>query len=216
MSYLFNSQVRLGGKIKEFSQAEIKNEPMLFSCSYDFALTNGGNITREFLSLLPDDWRNAKDLIIDSRVHMLMPGWFPCVPGFHLDDIPRELPNGQPNHRNPSYLAEHLLCLVNGEVAPTEFALGLAEFPEIKEGEKYYQVWHPIVEQKIKNGELSKFCAPSNQLIYFNCHTWHQGVKAVKNGWRWFIRCSRNTGRKPTNEIRAQVQVYLEVPMEGW
>lgn len=101
-------------------------------------------------------------------------------------------------------------------MAPTEFALGKAEFPEIKEGEKYYKVWHPIVEEKLQNGELTKFAAPSSRLIYFNCHTWHQGVEAKKAGWRWFIRCSRNTGRKPTNEVRRQVQVYLKAPMEGW
>lgn len=216
MNYRFNSQVQLGAKIPDFTQIEVKNEPMLFGCDFSHAWDLGGPITKEFLKTLPEDWKNAKDLITDSRVHMLMPGFWPCIPGNHLDDLPRELPNGQPNHRNPSYLAEHVMCLVNGEVAPTEFALGEAEFPEISEGEKYYKVWHPIVEEKVKAGELSKFCAPSNQLIYFNCHTWHQGVQAVKNGWRWFIRCSRNTGRKPNNEIRRQVQVYLSEPMEGW
>jgi ribosomal protein L4 len=42
------------------------------------------------------------------------------------------------------------------------------------------------------------------------------GTRAVKNGWRLFIRASWNTDRKPTNEFRRQVQVYMENPMEGW
>jgi len=53
-------------------------------------------------------------------------------------------------------------------------------------------------------------------LIYFNWQTWHQGIGAHKNGWRWFIRATINTGRKPTNELRRQVQTYLAAPMEGW
>ncbi len=63
---------------------------------------------------------------------------------------------------------------------------------------------------------MEAISAPENQIIFFNDRTWHQGTKANKSGWRLFIRATRNTGIKPKNEIRKQVQVYLEAPMEGW
>jgi len=214
-NYLFNSEIRIGETLKDFTLNEIKNEPMLFNCDLKHALELGGPLTHEFLDNLPGKWLKSKDLVIDSRVHMLMAGWFPCIPGFHHDDVPRERKDGQPNYDNPSYKAEHALALI-GDCCPTEFALGSAEFPEIKEGEKYYKIWHPLVVEKIKNGELKSFNTPSNKIIYFDWNTWHQGIRAQKDGWRWFIRASRNTGRKPTNELRRQVQVYLDNPMEGW
>lgn len=58
--------------------------------------------------------------------------------------------------------------------------------------------------------------APTNQLIYFDAHTFHRGTSAVANGWRWFGRVSIDTGRKPTNEVRRQVQVYMGVVNAGW
>ena len=46
----------------------------------------------------------------------------------------------------------------------------------------------------------------------------HTGQRAISNGWRWFIRLSRNTDRqnKISNEFRRQAQVYLEFPTQGW
>lgn len=211
----FNSQIKIGETLPDFSLVEIKNEPMLFNCDYDSAWDLGGRLTKIFLSLLDGKFKSKKDLIIDSRVHMLMTGWWPCIPGFHHDDIPRERKDGQPNYKNPSYKAEHCMALV-GDCCPTEFAIGESKFPDVKLGKKYYKVWHPLVVKKIKEGELKKVSAPINKLIYFNHETWHQGIPAVKDGWRWFVRATVNTGRKPTNEVRKQVQVYLDLPMEGW
>ena len=108
--------------------------------------------------------------------------------------------------------------LINGDIAPTQFAVGRAPFPDIdhSKGEKYYKVWHPIVEEYIKMGVMDQQAAPTNKLVFFDNNAFHTGIKAVKNGWRFFIRASINTNRKPLNELRRQVQVYLENPMEGW
>jgi hypothetical protein len=212
---LIESNIVVGRKLKGFSQETLKNEPMFFNCTWTFAYDNGGTPTKNFLLSLPENLHNDQT-IIDSRVHMLMEGWFPCIPGFHHDDVPREREDGQPEYHNPSYRSQHALILYNGDVCPSEFALGESEFPEVPMGEKYYKVWHPLVVEKIKRGELESFLAPSDTVIYFDDRTWHQGTRTKANGWRLFIRASWNTTRKPTNEIRRQVQVYLENPMEGW
>ncbi|AZV00998.1 tail sheath monomer [Escherichia phage vB_EcoM_005] len=190
----FNSQARaVGGFAQDISNDMIKNEPMFFNCDAYFAHKHGGPITRSFIENLPEDWQCGPDIVFDSRVHMLMPGWYPAIPGFHHDDVPRpDIPvgqhfitAGQPDYDNPRYHSEHILGLVNAG---------------------------------IESNELTKWDAPDRTLLQFDWQTWHTGSRAVSNGWRWFGRVSRNTDRvkKITNEIRVNAQVYLEFPMEGW
>lgn len=209
----------------EITNEKIKKEPMFFNCDFQYAYENGGEITKSFLDSLPEDWKK-QPLVFDSRVHMLMPGWFPAIPGWHHDDVPRaEIPTGQhfitggqPDYDNPKYKSEHILGLVNSEVCPTEFALGNCLMPAIKDGELIYRQWHKEVEELIEDNILEKVQCEDRRLYYFDWQTFHSGTKAVSNGWRWFGRVSRNTDRvdKITNEIRVNCQVYLEFPMEGW
>lgn len=218
LPFLFNSQIQLGPvcDIPPLSNDVVKNEPMFFSCDREYVQKHAGPITQYFIDNLSEEFKNSPDLIIDSRVHMLMPNFWPCIPGWHHDDVPRNTQNGQPNYHNPEYRAKHCMMLVNGDVAPTEFALGESLFLDVEPGEKYYKVWHEDVNNKLASGGLKSFSAPSNQLIYFDCDTWHRGTKAVKFGWRWFIRATINTHRKVLNETRSQVQVYVNMEQEGW
>lgn len=216
--FKFHSEIFLLGHLPHFSQDEIKNEIMLFNVDLAFAYQHGGPITRSFLDLLPEEFTSSKHLVIDSRVHMLMKEFFyPAIPGFHHDSVERTRPgDNQPNYVNPTHRSNHIMALANGDVCPTEFALGVAEFPDVPIGDVYYKVWHPMVEEKIRTGELTSYFVPSNRLIMFDDRAWHQATIARENGWRWFVRASVDPDRKPTNEIRRQVQVYLEKPMEGW
>ncbi|AUE23009.1 hypothetical protein FDI95_gp136 [Citrobacter phage CF1 ERZ-2017] len=223
----FDSQVRFRGSFAEdITNDQIKNETMFFNCDLAFAWKHGGPITRSFIDNLPLDWR-YEEVVFDSRVHMLMPGWYPAIPGYHHDDVPRpDIPvgqhfitAGQPDYDNPRYHSEHILGLVNADVCPTHFAYGEdVTFSQIPDGELIYRQWHKEVLQKIESGEMVKLEAPDRTLCEFNWQSFHTGSMAVGNGWRWFGRVSRNTDRvkKITNEIRVNAQVYLEFPMEGW
>ena len=189
---------------------------MFFNCSWNFAYEHGGLPTKFFLLSLPHQLHDKNKMIIDSRVHMLMPNFFPCIPGYHHDDVPREREDKQPEYFNPSYRSKHAMILFNGDICPTEFALGESDFIIPPVGKTIYEELHPIVEAKLTSGELKKYLAPSETIIYFDDRSWHQGTKAVSNGWRLFIRATWDTKRTPTNEIRRQVQTYLENPMSGW
>lgn len=203
----------------------IKNEPMFFNSNLEFAYEEGGEITKSFIDSLPKDWQYG-EAVFDSRVHMLMPGWYPAIPGFHHDDVPRpEIPvgqhfvtAGQPDYETPRYRSEHILGLVNADVCPTQFALGECTMPAIEEGGLIYRRWHKEVESLVKAGKMQLALTSDRTLYYFDCDTFHSGQKATANGWRWFGRVSRNTDRTKqiTNEIRVNAQVYLEFPMEGW
>jgi hypothetical protein len=219
---IFNSEMVLRGDFRhEFPDTVVKNEPMFFNCDLEYAYKNGSEITRTFLDGLPEDWK-LDDVVLDSRVHMLMKGWYPCIPGWHHDDVPRSTPTGQPNYTNPEYHAEHLMGLVNAHLAPTEFALGKFFMTEPDIEKTIYKVWHDEVEAHLASrysGWTHEFIeAQSGKYIQFDAHTFHTGSKAVANGWRWFIRLSRNTNRTKfiTNERRHQVQVYMDDPTQGW
>lgn len=219
----FDSKITLLNKF-ECPSDKVKEEPMFFNCDLEFAYEKGGQVTKSFIDALPPDWK--ENVVFDSRVHMLMPGWYPAIPGYHHDDVPRPLipvgqhfiSAGQPDYDNPRYRSEHILALVNAHVCPTEFVIGECEMPEIPEGELIYRRWDSEIKQLIRDQKVEVVQAPDKQLVYFDCDSFHSGVKAVSNGWRWFGRVSRNTDRvnSITNEIRSQVQVYLEFPMEGW
>ncbi len=209
-----------------FKDNVVKNEPMLFNNDLKGAYTNGGVITTLALDILPEDWREA-DLVIDSRVHMLMPGWYPCIPGWHHDDVPRTRSDGQPNYED-AQRSEHGIFLVNSHIAPTEFALGDARFNDVPLGETVYAQWHKEVGERISSANLVTKKVPNMQWIFFDDRTWHRGVAAVENGWRFFIRVSRyytlQDGQKVynarsnvrTNEVRKQVQIYMQAENAGW
>lgn len=214
---LFKSKLR---RIKPFAtdigNDKIKNEPMFFNCDLKYAYKNGGEITKSFIENLPIDWILG-DVVFDSRVHMLMEDWYPCIPGWHHDDVPRTN-NGQPDYENQSYFSEHILGIVNSEICPTKFILGDVYMPPVEEGQIVYEVWNNIVESEIKEGTIRAVDVFDRTLTYFDCNTFHTGQKALKSGWRWFGRISRNTDRVKsiTNEIRVNAQVYLEFPTKGW
>ena len=231
--YRINSQFELGVRLPKFEQDVVKNEPMFFSADPSFAWANGGPITKAFFKAIfggPEVFSDGSErpnflkgidqqgYCFDSRVHMLMPGWYPAIPGWHHDDVPRTRSDGQPNYEDPHYQSKHVLALVNGDICPTEFAVGEVDMPHV-DG-VVYKKWHPIVEQDIKEGSLERVQVPSNQLVWFDHHSFHQASKAVGRGFRWFGRLSWDagylTGRPKFNEIRNQVNVYLEFPMEGW
>lgn len=222
----FNSQaLEVGNFAENVSNNEIKNEPMFFNCDLQFAYQNGGPITKSFIDNLPKIWHESK-VVFDSRIHMLMPGWYPSIPGYHHDDVARpQIPvgqhfitAGQPNYNDKKYQSKHILGLVNADVCPTHFAIGNCEMPEVYKGETIYKKWHPIVTNLVETNNLRLVIAKDRTLYKFDWETFHTGIKAVKNGWRWFGRISMDTDRVKTitNEIRMNANVYLEFPMEGW
>jgi hypothetical protein len=204
---------------EKYTDDQIKNEPMFFRATIKYAMDNGGPITKSFLSTLleeEDTYLDKSNALFDSRSHMLMKNFYPCIPGWHHDLVPRSREDGQPNYKNPEFHSVHCLGLINGEIAPTEFAVGNQEFEEVPLGENVYKVWDKKVQELVDSKKLTTFKAESNLLYLFNCHSWHRGTKAVNRGWRWFGRLSWHHNVPARNEIRNQVQVYLDDPSEGW
>lgn len=202
------------GQMPYFQEPEIKSEPMLFSASWDFARKHGGPIAAEFLDRIATEVRQP--VIIDSRVHMLMPCWFPCIPGWHLDDVPRTRPDGQPDHINPIYKSNHV-CTVIGSASLPQFAEGQCDLEDVPVyGGMVYGKWNRDINDLISQGQIEASTINEGNIIAFNWQTFHRGMAATKNGWRMFIRASWDTQREIKNEIRTQTQIYLPAPEAGW
>jgi hypothetical protein len=206
----------------DFPAATIELEPMFYRASYSFANSHAGSLTREFLRLL---WKNARQLgvdestplVIDSRTHMLMRGMYPCVPGWHHDDIPRDTPDGQPNYDKPSYFSRHLMAVVDADDARTgsfpQFLSGNVDVPwPVPEGEIVYNAWDAHLRAAGRQG----VAVENRQVVSFSCSTFHRGMPAKSTGWRWFIRASWSTRVVPENKIRRNANVYLPLTAPGW
>lgn len=216
----FTSSVRLAAQapVDPGLMANLKYEVMFFGASPAFVRqTAGAPITNAVLNAAVEAL-GAQDLehvVIDTRVHMLMPGWYPCIPGWHHDDVARTRSDGQPNYAEQPYLSRHVLLVLNADLAPTEFAIGVHELPDVPLGQKVYETWHPIVERQIEAGELQRVAVKDRYLYTFDWQAMHRGVEAAEAGWRYFCRASVRTPRH-RNEIRRQVQAYLPAVNAGW
>lgn len=200
--------------------ADIAKEPGLYNCSYEAAMRLGGPITRSFLQAAATRWQHRVDvgahLYFDSRTHMLMPGMYPAIPGWHLDDVPRN-GDGQPSFDVAGWdAADHLIGVVGADVSATEY---MREYREI-------EVLRESKEQNVYAAmdATMKFCGPETgyiedrHILAFTASCPHRAQPAEKRGWRWFGRLTYNPNRtnKPTNEVRTQSQVYLLSEGLGW
>lgn len=212
----FQSVMRYDTKLPDFGQREVKSEPMFFSASCEYAHEHGGPITKAFIEALAPEYRNG---IFDSRTHMLMAGWYPCIPGWHVDDVPRTRPDGQPDHANPMYKARHAMAWVGAEPrCPTEFITGDVVLRDAPIGVKrsIYGIWNDEIDAMIERNMYAVHRSEGSRIIYFDWQTFHRGSQAQGGGWRWFGRVSIDTTRVVTNEFRSQVQVYMPCHTAGW
>jgi hypothetical protein len=224
-TFEFSSRIDLGARLKgrghlgPWDGVNIKNEPMLFNCDARAAMEKGGPITRDFLSSLDESIVRREGLVIDSRVHMLMKGWYPCIPGWHHDDVARTREDGQPDYKSAP-ITWHAMAIVSSVegLCPTEFAIGDVALREVPLGGVVYKEWDRIVENLCKGGDLARWTVPEARVVVFDSCSFHRGVSATRDGWRFFIRASWRTTRVPTNEVRRQANVYVPIDRinEGW
>lgn len=78
----------VGRPVERLSNDAIKATPGLWHASWDDALRYGGEVTRHVLGSV-DLRGDRKHVIVDTKVHMLLPGFMPAIPGWHTDGVPR-------------------------------------------------------------------------------------------------------------------------------
>lgn len=201
-----------------FQNEDIRQEPMIFSGDLEFSFNHGGPIMRAVLRAIENSGElkliGNKNVVIDTRVNMLMKGQYPSMPGWHCDDVPRVDRNSQPDiSKIGNSDTRHYIFLATdrGEenISGTEFISGDREIEIDPEN-----VWKTL-DKKLRENSGKTFRVKPNEILRFNIDAAHRATPATYNGWRFFLRLSV-THRKPVNEIRNQVQVYVPVDDYGW
>lgn len=223
-SLLFNrNPLVLSGGIEQPLTQEIKSTPGLWNASLDDALRFGGDVTRSAVRAM-NIRHDRRNIVVDVKVHMLMPGFMPAIPGYHTDGVPRgpELNpagKGDPNiwaqtsrvERAPRY---HLL--ITGTGCLTRF---VTERVKLEVPKKPTPNLYKIITRQIKQLKPLTSLAPSCQVVEWDWWNLHTAVPATKHEWRYLIRVTETDHIEPQKDLRevlrTQQQVY--VPAEfGW
>lgn len=214
------------------SQDAIENSLNLRQVSLEDAARYGGSVTRNALGLL-DLHGDRKHVIVDTKVHFLMPGMCPSIPGWHTDGVPRGETLDPAGSGDPvlsamldgSVSAPRYHLLVTGTHCPTRFLNGQWDFDSetlLKGGAKnlYSNMTQVINTYSDTLARYNGFIDTEDSVMYqwdwWNIHT---AQTATARGWRYLIRVTETdhiTPRtNPADFIRTQNNVYA--PMDfGW
>jgi hypothetical protein len=152
---------------------------------------------------------------LDIKVHMLMPGQYPCIPNWHTDMVVRDESGLRFDLIDPA--AEPMLLWIS-DGPETEF-LAKQVYMEERPGS------HQEIARFMNKLSPRDYHGLFTQSIQPNCwwsmdqRTPHRGTQAAKHGWRVFARVTPKAlaPRRPvTSVIRRHAQVYLDASTFGW
>lgn len=210
------------GVFNPLGMADVLAEPSLFSCSSLMVNQVGGPLTRSALNQIeqfyPKQIEVAKKAgltpIIDVRVHRLMPGQYPAIPGWHCDAVPRNNYHGQPDFSMVDPAAFHVCLLLSNEkqgVSNTEFVDSVIK-PKMWDDEHVYRDLHREVE-RIKPDIVE---LPDGVFAWFNQRSIHRASPCHRRGVRMFMRYSMYHKPPIQNKVQGQQQVYQLAEANGW
>jgi hypothetical protein len=223
---LNRNAVKFGKSIEQPTMSEIKNTPSLWNASLEDALKYGGDLTKAAIGAL-DLKFDRKYIIVDTKIHMLMPNFYPAIPSWHTDGVPRG-ENLNPSFKgNPDIFAQEDMSdtrfhlLVTGEGCKTEFLKESNvefEIPDTPSSDLYKMI-NKQISEGIENKKLNNYQVPSCTAVEFDWWTLHRGIQASKHEWRYLIRVTETDHMQPQTDlrqiIRTQQQVYVPSNF-GW
>lgn len=224
---LFNRIPLVKGKvIQQPSELEMKNTFALWNASYEDAIRYGGEITRDALQAM-NLRHDRKNIIVDTKIHMLMPGWSPAIPGWHVDGAPRDASKNPQGSGLPDTFAQegderfnryHILVTGNGCL--TQYINKPLEVP-IPDEPSYevYSVMSRYVQEMVKIAPSIVSSFESCTVYEFDWWDIHTGIIASKKEWRYLIRVCESDYYEPRKDlrevIRMQSQIYSPADF-GW
>lgn len=222
--FLFNrTPLVYGEKHEQPDDKIIKNTLGLFRASLEDAVKFGGDFTREVLSTVPLVG-DRKNIIVDTKIHMLMPGMFPSIAEIHTDGVPRDesfRPSGKgkpniwlQNQVEARKVRYHLLVTGNGcltDFIPDPLELELPAEPTTD--------LYKIISSDPKVKSAPRIKVPSCQWVSWDWFSLHEAVAASVHEWRFLVRVCETDYQEPNKDLRdilRQTQnVYLPANF-GW
>lgn len=219
----------IGQSMPTPSQDAIENTLNLRQVTLEDAARYGGSVTRSALGLLSLHG-DRKNVIVDTKVHFLMPGMCPSIPGWHTDGVPRGVDLDPDGTEEPvldaifdgRQSAPRYHLLVTGTFCPTRFILPEIAFPE---GE--------LLEGGARNlyANMTRICnevtwhddefldTEDSRMYQWDWHNIHTAQTATERGWRYLIRVTETDyiepRTNPADFIRTQNNVYTPIEF-GW
>ncbi len=222
MKIKFNrNPIWFGTKAEVPSQSEIKTTPGLYNASLDDAVKFGGDVVRQALRAV--NVRNDRKYVaVDVKVHMLMPGFMPAIPGWHTDGAPRAL-NGNPIGPLPpdlllqeNLMSSHYHLLVFGDGCNTKF---LTQEMDVEVPSRPTTDLYKIISEQVERASLPSTVVPSGVVAEWDWWNLHTAVVATKKEWRFLMRVTESDFLSPERDlrqvIRTQHQVYVPTNF-GW
>jgi len=215
------NKIVVGEKLDSIDPGLIESTPVLRQPSLENALLFGGPIVRQLLEQVPIVG-DRNYITVDTKVTMLMPGWYPAIPGWHTDGVPRgaELKpdaKGQPRLDRQIGVGPRYHVISVGLDSPTDFIADCFEMDiDNYDNSGLYKELTQKVGPLVDSGEL-KVVSHHDTWVSWDWWNVHRAAPAKRTGWRLLIRVTESDDLKPRTKdfIRGQSQVY--VPIEfGW
>jgi hypothetical protein len=222
--------VRVGQDIATPNQTVIENTFNLRQVSLEDAMRYGGTITREAIGAM-NFHNDRNNIIVDTKVHFLMEGMCPAIPGWHTDGVPRGEDLNPAGTGAPNLIAQewgHISApryhlLVTGTHCPTRFVAEPVELNAFRlmgdNPRNLYQNMTRMVDKRIATDGLDVFDSPCSTVLEWDWWNIHTAQQATGRGWRYLIRVTETDHivprTNPAEFIRTQNNVYA--PMDfGW
>lgn len=227
MKMLFNiGRLKKGQLVHGFTQDDIKDTPGLWNAPLDVATLLGGRITQAALASMNLGF-DYKHIIVDVKTHLLQPGMFPAIPGWHTDGVPRGgslspakgLPDitKQTQARSPRY---HLMIL--GADCPTIFIKNrnvVLEVPDEPSTNLYKNISEQCASSR-SSGNIETYEITPGVIYEWDWWELHTAQASKSAGWRYLIRVTETDYLEPQKDLnqifRKQQQVFLTSDKFGW
>ncbi|SKL83078.1 hypothetical protein [Mycobacteroides abscessus] len=238
-AYTFNVEPPKRGVRVELGRLErgcLPATPNLERASLQNAVLFGGPAVRRCLEQAPIVG-DHKQVFVDTKVSLLLPGFIPAIPGWHTDGVPRRNAAGSgevaliaasaSNTGAPSLAGQAALegrgyrprfhTIHVGNHCPTRF-MRQPWVVDLEHGEDsgLYRELSRKVESAPYSERGAYLDSPPEQWLSWNWWNLHTATPADWRGWRLLIRVTESDQPPLDSEfIRSQTQVY--VPTEfGW
>lgn len=161
-----------------------KSHNGLMLCTFVQAQEHMPEVVPVIRELIPHLEFEIDDYLIDVKVHMLMPGEYPCIPNWHTDFVPR---NKETLERKPEGITGEKMYLWTSGPPKTEFKNGAKDIKTPN------YTWVEFDQRAVHRGTISEI------------HTWRCFIRLIP---KWFVH--EHTVNVGT--VRRHTQVYIEDP----